>query len=62
MWAEPPPQPEVQESRRVAAEELAGAVERFMQLMDALENPRPAASWFALGDALRAYREALDGY
>lgn len=44
--------------RIVLADELAEAVERFMKMHDALENPRPAAAWFALKDALKAYKEA----
>jgi hypothetical protein len=36
---------------------LADAIEKFLRQMDELENPRPAGSWFALKDALKAYRE-----
>jgi hypothetical protein len=35
---------------------LADAAEKFLADMDALENSRPASSWFALKEALRAFR------
>lgn len=35
---------------------LADAAEEFLRQMDALENSRPAQSWFALKDALAAFR------
>lgn len=44
---------------RAQASDVADAADRFMQMMDALENPRPAASWFALKDAVSTFREAL---
>lgn len=40
-----------------AADDLADAAERFLKQMDALENPRPAESWFRLKDAIKAYRD-----
>jgi hypothetical protein len=40
-----------------AARELAATAATFMKRMDELENPRPAAAWYDLRDALDLFNE-----